>query len=164
MLAKLTLFPCFGFCFHPTVVDVGEDLHEEATTTSASANKVPSTKSTKSVASSSKDSGAPDDSDPPSSSSLNTPSLDARAKLGASLFLLSGKELGHVMTMIELGSPSALETWDKAKVEINVDALPTKLFASLNQYVTSKVGNRSLSGSADLVEGSSKPKKKRKKE
>jgi hypothetical protein len=89
--------------------------------------------------------------------------LDARAKLGASLFLLSGNELGYVMTMIELDCPNALETWDKAKVEINVDALPSKLFASLNHYVASKVGNRSLAGS-DLEEGSSKPKKKRKKE
>lgn len=142
--------------------DVGEDLDEEAASTAASTNKVPST--TKSVASN-KDSGATD-SDSPPSSSPGTPSLDARAKLGASLFLLSGSELGSVMTMIELDCPSALETWDKQKVEINVDALPSKLFASLNHYVTSKVGNRSLAGSPDLEEGtgSSKPKKKRKKE
>jgi hypothetical protein len=154
------LIPFLFFTF--ILVDVGEDLDEEAASTTASA-KVPSAKSTKSATTSSKDSGAAD-SDSPSTSPPGTPSLDARAKLGASLFLLSGSELGYVMTMIELGCPSALETWDKAKVEINVDALPSKLFASLNHYVTSKVGNRSLAGSLDLEEGSSKPKKKRKRD
>jgi hypothetical protein len=154
------------------LVDVGEDLDEEAGTTNTAASAkaaAPSTKSTKSVpgSSNSKDgSGAAADysDSPPSSTSPGTPSLDARAKLGASLFLLSGSELGYAMTMIELDCPNALETWDKAKVEINVDALPSKLFATLHQYVTSKVGNRSVSGAADLEEGSSKPKKKRKKE
>lgn len=71
------------------------------------------------------------------------PTLDARARFGSNLFLLSGVELGHVLTTCELECPNALETCGKKryKIEINVDAIPTDIFANLNTYVTQKVGN-----------------------
>lgn len=75
--------------------------------------------------------------------SAEKPTLDARARFGSNLFLLSGVELGHVMTTCELECPEALETCgnDRNKIEINVDAIPTDIFANLNTYVTQKVGS-----------------------
>lgn len=118
----------------------------------------------------------------------NAPSLDVRARFGSNLFLLSGVELGYVMTTCELECPEVLESWTsvirqptdggsdennndgnnnndnsnnnnltggkkqplyEANIEINVDAIPSDVFAKLNTYVTSKVGHRSLSGTDD---------------
>jgi len=75
--------------------------------------------------------------------SAEKPTLDARARFGSNLFLLSGIELGHVITTCELECPEALETCgnDRNKIEINVDSIPTDIFANLNTYVTQKVGN-----------------------
>ena len=138
-------------------VDVGEDLDNDANTT---ASKPTSTKSSKSL-------GSCKESTTPAINSMTnagTPSLDARARLGANLFLLSGHELGHVMTILELECPEVLESWGKDKVEINVDEIPPKVFASLNSYVTSKVGNR-IPGSpdGDDISGSTKTNKKKRK-
>jgi hypothetical protein len=83
--------------------------------------------------------------------------LDARARFGGNLFLLSGVELGHVLTTCELDCPDALETVgnDRNKIEINVDAIPTDIFATLNTYVTHKVGKN---GNNDgKSEGASSP-------
>lgn len=78
----------------------------------------------------------------PSSVPAAPPTLDARARFGSNLFLLSGIELGHVITTCELECPDALETCgnDRHKIEINVDSIPTDIFANLNTYVTQKVG------------------------
>ena len=73
-------------------------------------------------------------------SNVGLPSLDARAKFGSNIFYLSGTELGHVMSVIELECPTALNNWGKGSVEINVDEIPPKIFTSLNSYVSSKVG------------------------
>ncbi|VEU43223.1 unnamed protein product [Pseudo-nitzschia multistriata] len=71
------------------------------------------------------------------------PALDARARFGSNLFLLGGTELGHVLAACELECPEALETCgnDRYKIEINVDAIPTDVFATLNTYVGQKVGS-----------------------
>jgi hypothetical protein len=104
-----------------------------------------------------------------SSTTAGTPSLDARARLGANLFLLSGSELGHVMTTLEVQCPEVLEMWDKDKVEILVDDIPSKIFAHLNSYVSDKVGTRSVTSTPDMIGGggdednANKPSKKRKK-
>jgi len=78
------------------------------------------------------------------------PTLDARARFGSNLFLLSGIEMGHVLATCELECPEALETCgDKYNIEINVDEIPTDVFANLNTFVTSKVGNDNImSGSS----------------
>lgn len=104
-----------------------------------------------------------------STTAAGTPSLDARARLGANLFLLSGSELGHVMTTLEVQCPEVLEMWDKDKVEIIVDEIPSKIFAMLNSYVSDKVGTRSVPRTPDTMSGggdddnNNKPSKKRKK-
>jgi hypothetical protein len=88
------------------------------------------------------------------------PSLDARAKFGSNIFLLSGPELGHVTTTLELECPKVLESWGEEQIEINVDEIPSKVFSSLNSYVTFKVGSRSLLDSPELEDI---PKKKKRK-
>ena len=91
-----------------------------------------------------------------------TPSIDARSKFGANIFLLSGVELGHVMTTLELECPKVLEGWGEEHVEINVDEIPMKVFSNLNSYVTSKVGSRSLLNETSGDLGDIPKKKKRK--
>lgn len=150
------------FVFLVYLDDVGED-HDST----AGDNKKSSTKSTGSKASKSvgtKDSGTPTGSSSGAAgfSSGGTPSLDARAKFGANLFLLSGSELGRVMTSLELECPRALETWENQKMEINVDEIPPKIFSTLNAYVSSKVGTRSLPDSPEVDDVSNKRKRRKK--
>jgi hypothetical protein len=145
-----TSFYSFLFWFAD---DVGEDLDTDNGSSSkpTSANK-PSSSSKSSK--SSKDSSAP----PPPV----TPSLDTRAKFGANLFLLSGIELGHVMTTLEMECPRVLEIWGESKVEINVDEIPPKLFAQLTTYVSNKVGTKTHADSPEIDDVNSNKKKKRK--
>ncbi|MGK3752747.1 MAG: hypothetical protein ACI8RD_005052 [Bacillariaceae sp.] len=86
----------------------------------------------------------------PTGIDLMPPTLDARARFGSNLFLLSGVEMGHVLATCELECPEALETCGgKLSIEINVDKIPTEVFANLNTYVTSKVGNNNnMAGSS----------------
>ena len=84
--------------------------------------------------------------------------------------MLSGVELGHVITTCELECPEALEIcWnDRNKIEINVDSIPTDIFANLNTYVTQKVGNSNekranVSPGSDTGGGSSKSRKRQRK-
>lgn len=86
-----------------------------------------------------------------SSGRANTPSndtnLDARVRFGSNLFLLSGKELGQVMSTIELECPEALESlgtssFGDSKLEINVDAIPHDVFNSLSTYVNSRTNGK----------------------
>ena len=143
-------------------MDVGEDL--DITDTGAK------TSSKSSATKSSKSSGGKDNSGTPTGSQTSpagfsgTPSLDARAKFGANLFLMSGSELGHVMTTLELECPRVLESWEEQKVEINVDEIPPKVFSTLQSYVSSKVGTRSVPDSPEVddVSSSNKSRKKRK--
>lgn len=108
----------------------------------------------------------------PEASSLPSekPTLDARARFGSNLFLLTGVELGYVITTCELECPEALETYgnDRNNIEINVDSIPTDIFANLNTYVTQKVGNNSekkanMSPGSDAGGGSSKSRKRQRK-
>eukprot|EP00339_Tiarina_fusa_P011598 CAMPEP_0117004476 /NCGR_PEP_ID=MMETSP0472-20121206/5430_1 /TAXON_ID=693140 ORGANISM="Tiarina fusus, Strain LIS" /NCGR_SAMPLE_ID=MMETSP0472 /ASSEMBLY_ACC=CAM_ASM_000603 /LENGTH=247 /DNA_ID=CAMNT_0004705431 /DNA_START=63 /DNA_END=803 /DNA_ORIENTATION=+ len=125
--------------------DVGEDLDPDG----AKSNSKSSNKSSKS--SGGKDSGTPTGAQSSSSSTPSgTPSLDARATFGTNLFLLSGMELGHVITTLEIECPEVLETWGEQKVEVVVDSIPANVFSSLNSYIVSKVGNKTLPDSPDV--------------
>jgi hypothetical protein len=145
-------------------VDVGEDMDTDNTNAAKTSSKSSATKSSKS-SSGGKDSGTPTGSQTsPAGGFSATPSLDARAKFGANLFLMSGSELGHVMTTLELECPRVLESWEEQKVEINVDEIPPKVFSTLQSYVSSKVGTRSVPDSPEVddVSSSNKSRKKRK--
>lgn len=117
-----------------------------------------------------------------SSSPAAKPTLDARAQFGANLFLLSGMELGYVISTVEQECPKALENIrgmgrreggrDDCHIEINVDSIPTKIFDQLNTYVQSKVGGANSSSSTKSKrphspgsdkKGPGRPKKKQKK-
>jgi hypothetical protein len=180
------------------IVDVGETLDDDderpggtgATAKSASASKSSNKKgSNKESSAASTSTGMPSptsstaspggasasattdamDEQSVSSTTAGTPSLDARARLGANLFLLSGSELGHVMTTLEVQCPEVLEMWGTDKVEILVDDIPSKIFAHLNSYVSDKVGTRSAPSTPDILGGggdednNNKQTKKRKK-
>mmetsp|Transcript_111996 Transcript_111996/g.321843 ORF Transcript_111996/g.321843 Transcript_111996/m.321843 type:complete len:277 (-) Transcript_111996:116-946(-) len=88
-------------------------------------------------------------------------SLDVRAKFGANLFLLSGVELGWVMTELELKCPHVLESWGQGKIEINVDEIPQDIFARLEKYVHGLV-KETIVPSEELMEPEVPKKKKRK--
>lgn len=75
--------------------------------------------------------------------------LDSKAQLASKIFLLSGLELTHVLNKIENRCPQALEPTESTHVEINVDALDSKLFVELEKYVKDKVGSRH--GNTDQV-------------
>ena len=68
-----------------------------------------------------------------------------------------------MITTLELECPKVLETWGEQKLEVNVDEIPPKIFASLNSYVTSKVGSRSSPNAREIDDISSSKNKKRKK-
>jgi hypothetical protein len=127
----------------------------------ASSSKTATNKTSKS--SSAKDSDASTTAQPTTSlTSTGTPSLDARARFGANIFLLSGMELSHVVTTLELECPNVLEPWGEQKLEINVDEIPPKVFATLNAYVTTKVGTKRAPDSPGDDDVHSSKKKKRK--
>jgi Bromodomain extra-terminal - transcription regulation len=89
-------------------------------------------------------------------------SLDTKAALSERLFLLSGVELGHVITLIEQQAPQALEdvVGTSHQVEIVMDALPPRTFAELDKYTRDKVGHRN---GMDAGHASGPPLKKSKK-
>jgi hypothetical protein len=102
-------------------------------------------------------------------SPVKLPPLDVRAQFGANLFLLSGMELGYVISTCEEECPSALENvrgGDESccHIEINVDHIPSKVFDLLNTYVSGKVGHKNTveASSTHSAEGG-RPKKKQKK-
>lgn len=126
--------------------DVGEGIEGKDNSNAASANGAKSKSSSSSSGINKNNHGISAVSSPESSSlPSEKPTLDARARFGSNLFLLSGVELGHVITTCDLECPEALETCgsDRNKIEINVDSIPTDIFANLNTYVTQKVGNNS---------------------
>mmetsp|Transcript_132889 Transcript_132889/g.384223 ORF Transcript_132889/g.384223 Transcript_132889/m.384223 type:complete len:249 (-) Transcript_132889:63-809(-) len=131
--------------------DCGEDLDEdgepkEAKSPSSSASAPKSVASTKETVS--------------TASVANSANLDVRARFGANLFLLSGMELGHVFSELELNCPNVLESWGDAKIEINVDEIPDDIFSRLQKYVNGLVEGPegSLADSAESI-----PKKKKRK-
>eukprot|EP00980_Cylindrotheca_fusiformis_P023436 scaffold10476_cov142-Cylindrotheca_fusiformis.AAC.11 len=137
--------------------DVGEDLFD-GSHSDEETSKPSSSTTSKGKSSSAKESSAL------AVDSSGSPSLDARARFGANIFLLSGVELGHVVTTLELKCPKVLEQGYEDHVEINVDEIPPNVFSNLNSYVSSKIGNRSLldSNRLDVLDERIPKKKKRK--
>ena len=130
-------------------VDVGQDLNPDGTKKKASK----SSGSNQGDGSTSKSNDGGEAKERPSqkekvspTSRSSSPSLDARAAFGTNLFLLSGMELGHVMTILEVECPEVLENCtsgglgEPSKVEIVVDSIPPEIFASLNSYVNNRIG------------------------
>lgn len=79
--------------------------------------------------------------------STSTPklvSMDRKSKFSERIFRLNGMELGHLVQVIELKCPKALEDVDgnTPQVEINVDALPNSVFLELEAYLQEKVPNK----------------------
>jgi hypothetical protein len=152
--------------------DVGEDLldddhsEEETSKKTSTATTTPTTTTTTTTTNSSKSksSTAKESSSSTAVETSGSPSLDARAKFGANIFLLSGVELGHIMTTLELECPKVLEEGYDDHVEINVDAIPANVFANLNSYLSSKIGSRSILDSHRRDEFDQRiPKKKKRK-
>jgi len=103
---------------------------------------------------------------PPGGRASHIVPLDVRARFAARLQRLSGMELGHVMSTIDIQCPEALEdpaedelrsddvpkgrrhpySWDQfnggTQIEIDVDAIPADTFWRLDKYVKDKVANR----------------------
>jgi hypothetical protein len=146
-LFKQCLFLCFTnlrtLLFHYTfIVDVGEPDPRTAELATASSP-------------SSLRAETPEPEAPPPTS------LDTKAALSERLFLLSGVELGHVITLIEQQAPQALEdVVGSNQVEIVMDALPPRTFAELDKYTRDKVGHRNV---IDASHASGPPLKKSKK-
>jgi len=104
--------------------------------------------------------------------------LDVRTRFAARLQRLSGMELGHVMQVIDMSCPQALEdpsedqlrsdappqlnrhnyAWDEfnggCQVEVDIDAIPPETFWTLDKYVKEKVQGRGKGAWAHDVAGS----------
>lgn len=96
-----------------------------------------------------------------SSSQIEPPSLEAKTKFGSNLFRLTGVQLGHVLQLLDLRCPRALERPVNAndvmnnasngnggdgvsniggeEVEINVDAMDLRTFYELDSYVKERI-------------------------
>jgi hypothetical protein len=75
--------------------------------------------------------------------------LDARARFASNLLLLSGVELGFVISALEEKCPSALEINQSGgqllvpdKMEINTDVIDTETFGIVSQYAAEKAAAR----------------------
>jgi hypothetical protein len=145
------LEPPYLIIYFVPLVDVGEDLDEfgEPRKEVKSPASVSETKSSQSVSSTRETASA---------TSSAPPALDAKAKFGANLFLLSGMELGWVFTELELNCPHVLESWGESKIEINVDEIPSDIFGRLQKYVDGLVEDN-----AEGAESPEGPKKKKRK-
>lgn len=108
---------------------------------------------------------------------IGTIPLDIRTRFASRLQRLSGMELGHVLQVIDVQCPEALEhptqdqlrsdappvmnrhhdAWDEfdggCQIEVDVDAIPSEKFWKLDQYVKEKVAGRGRGPwSGDLTE------------
>ena len=112
--------------------------------------------------------------------------LDVRTRFAARLQRLSGMELGHVLKIIDMECPNALEdptddqlrmdappvtkrhrySWDEfdggCQIEVDVDAIPTETFHKLDEYVKEKVQDRGRGPWSDDLTESEQGGKKRK--
>lgn len=140
--------------------DVGEDLIDDDEEDESDEEETSKPKS-----SSSKKSKESSDDNASTVAEKGNTSLDSRARLGANIFLLSGVELGHLVTTLELECPNALIEDGSTQMEINIDAIPPDVFGRLSKFVESKVGKRSLlDANHDDDESEERiPKKKKKK-
>lgn len=141
--------------------DVGEDdVPDEEGGNNSSSNNTNNNKTTLSGTKTPKgsSSSASNLSDTKSSPVPAKPTLDARAQFGSNLFLLSGMELGHVISTCEEECPECLENvpgGNDCHIEVNVDLIPSKVFDVLNTYVLGKVGGGSGSGGKSTTNGNS---------
>mmetsp|Transcript_34621 Transcript_34621/g.73737 ORF Transcript_34621/g.73737 Transcript_34621/m.73737 type:complete len:314 (+) Transcript_34621:186-1127(+) len=112
--------------------------------------------------------------------------LDVRTRFAARLQRLSGMELGHVLQVIDVNCPGALEdpsedrlrsdaipgikrhqyNWEEfdggCQIEVDVDAIPSETFWKLDQYVKDKVQGRGRGPwSDDLTEAEPGGKKRK---
>jgi len=100
------------------------------------------------------------------SSQMEPPSLDAKTKFGSNLFRLTGVQLGHVLQVIDLKCPRALERPltpndpsnapssslpppNGENVEINVDAIDMKTFYELDHYVKERISKNRRKSSGE---------------
>ena len=137
----------FSFHFASILVDVGEPDLETATAAASSPSSLPA--------------------GDVSERAVSPTSLDTKAALSERIFLLSGVELGHVVSLIEQQAPHALETIasnhpNSTSIEIIVDALPPRTFAELDKYTRDKVGNRNVMDAAHSSGSALKKSKKSK--
>jgi len=94
--------------------------------------------------------------------------LDVKTKFASNLFLLSGMEIGHVLQVLDLRCPQALDNPSTTtgtnddhdgdmkrkattNVEINVEVIDTRTFAELDRYVKEKMLLRSNGAAADTL-------------
>lgn len=103
-----------------------------------------------------------DDDDDDDDSQLAVPiTLDDKVRLASNLFLLNGVEMTHVLSVVELQCPQALERFgDDNHVEVVVDELTPEVFQELTAYATEKAAAHKRSSRADPV-ASKKKKRKR---
>lgn len=104
-------------------------------------------------------------------------SLDVKAKFAANIFRLSGMELGHVLQVLDLKCPNALEDPElstdpsskrgldssqiqEAQIEINVDAIDPRTFAELDRYVKDKMLARNTGEDLEEYENATKRRKR----
>ena len=105
--------------------------------------------------------------------------LDVRTRFAARLQRLSGMELGHVLQVIDLNCPEAIEDptydqltttdaphpasmlshrymWDEfdggCQIEIDVDVIPVDTFWELDRYVKEKVNERGSAANATVTD------------
>lgn len=107
--------------------------------------------------------------------------LDVKTKFASNLFLLSGMEIGHVIQVLDLRCPQALDNPNptstnspaaveavtigaegnkrrktmSANVEVNVEAIDGRTFGELDRYVKEKMLQRS-NGAVDTIGGQSR--------
>lgn len=111
-----------------------------------------------------------------SSVGAEVPSLDAKTMFGANLFRLTGVQLGHVLQVLDIRCPRALErptsaSWGHSnpsdncngnnisgtndgdeEIEVNVDAMDPTIFYELDSYVREKVlSNRNSVANKDGI-------------
>jgi len=139
-------------------VDTGQDLAPEVSKADASTPDV-SSKSSMGGAENYNRNGNSEKNAP----SENSASIDTKVHFSTNIFLLSGMELGHVMSKIEQKCPTALVALGGESVEINVDALDNRILNELDRYVREKVGVRYLAAAGAKGGGEERPNKKRKK-
>ena len=73
---------------------------------------------------------------------VRIPTLDEKTQFAGNIFKISGDALGHVMQVIDLRCPIAIErniNGAEDELEINVDALDNRTFHELDTFIQEKV-------------------------
>jgi len=107
---------------------------------------------------------AMDDAGKSSGLSAQQMTLDAKARLASNLLILTGPELGHVITTIQLSKcPAALEVSRgvRDKMEIVVDEMDPQLFEQISRYAAEKASTRKRAVNVPIDDVSNKRKRKK---